>query len=167
MPKVTKAVAHLSEEAILKRVKRTKGFWKVQKWLAILIATIDPSPASKIAMHTGLAEQTVHNLISAYNRRGPEVVEGRGRANRGRAYMTLEEEAEFLEPFFGQASVGRIATVREIHEQWQKRLGCLVHVTSVYRLLRRHGWRKIVPRPVHVQGSEEKQEEFKKNSRTK
>ena len=65
MAKVTKAVRHLSEEEILSRMKRKVGFWRVQKWLAILIATVDPCPAQKIAKHTGLAEQTIHNLISS------------------------------------------------------------------------------------------------------
>ncbi|MGC8603344.1 MAG: hypothetical protein ACP5VS_06630 [Desulfomonilaceae bacterium] len=36
MAKVTNAERHLSEEEILKRMKRTVGFWRVQKWLAIL-----------------------------------------------------------------------------------------------------------------------------------
>jgi predicted transcriptional regulator len=89
MAKVTRAVHHLSEEEILKRIKRRVGFGRVQKWLAILIATIDPCPAGKIARHTGLAEQTVHNLISAYNRLGPLALEGPGKGNRWRAYLSM------------------------------------------------------------------------------
>ena len=111
MTKVTRAVPHLSEEEIFKRIKQTRGFWRVQKWLAILIATVDPCPAVEIARHTGLAEQTIHNLISSYNR-----------------------------------------------------LGHSAHLISVYRLLKRHRWRKIVPRPEHVGAREESQDEFKKNS---
>jgi transposase len=164
MAKVTKAVRHLSEEEILSRMKRTVGFWRVQKWLAILIATVDPCPAQKIARHTGLAEQTIHNLISSYNRLGPQALEGPGKGNRGRAYLSLEEEAEFLKPFFERAAIGRIATAREIRKALEKRLGCSTHITSVYRLLKRHGWRKLVPRPVHAEAREERQAEFKKNS---
>jgi transposase len=164
MAKVTKAVRYLSEEEILSRMKRTVGFWRVQKWLAILIATVDPCPAQKIARHTGLAEQTIHNLISSYNRLGPQALEGPGKGNRGRAYLSLEEESEFLEPFFEGAAIGRIATAREIRKALEKRLGCSAHITSVYRLLKRHGWRKLVPRPVHAEAREERQAEFKKNS---
>ena len=164
MAKVTKAEHHLSEEEILKRMKRTVGFWRVQKWLAILIATVDPCPARQIAQHTGLAEQTIHNLISSYNRLGPQALEGPGKGNRGRAYLSLEQEAEFLKPFFERAATGRIATAREIHKALEKHLNCSAHITSVYRLLKRHGWRKIVPRPVHAEARVERQEEFKKNS---
>ncbi len=164
MAKVTKAEPHHSEEEILKRIKRTVGFWRVQKWLAILIATVDPCPAQEIARRTGLAEQTIHNLISSYNRLGPQALEGPGKGNRGRAYLSLEKEAEFLKPFFERASTGRIATAREIHKALEKRLGCSAHITSVYRLLNRHRWRKIAPRPVHAEARMERQEEFKKNS---
>ena len=164
MAKVTKAEPHLSEEEILKRIKRTVGFWRVQKWLAVLIATVDPCLAREIARHTGLAEQTIHNLISSYNRLGPQALEGPGKGNRGRAYLSLEQEAEFLKPFFERAATGRIATASEIHKALEKRLGCSAHVTSVYRLLKRHRWRKVVPRPVHAEARMEQQEEFKKNS---
>lgn len=164
MAKVTKAVRHLSEDEILSRMKRTVGFWRVQKWLAILIATVDPCPAQKIAKHTGLAEQTIHNLISSYNRLGPKALDGPGKGNRGRAYLSLEEEQVFLKPFFERAATGRIATAREIHKALEKRLGCSAHITSVYRLLKRHGWRKLAPRPVHVEARKERRAEFKKNS---
>ena len=70
MAKVTKAVRRLSEEEILSRMKRTVGFWRVQKWLAILIATVDPCPAVEIARHTGLGEQTIHLPFRARRRVG-------------------------------------------------------------------------------------------------
>ena len=88
MGRVSKAKAHLTEEEIQRRVHGTVGFWKVQKWLVILNATVDPRPAREIALHIGLAEQTVRNLISRYNRFGPQVVEGKGKGGRRRSYTT-------------------------------------------------------------------------------
>jgi Winged helix-turn helix len=35
----------------------------------------------------------------------------------------------------------------------------------MYRLLNRHGWRKLVPRPVHPKANKEEQEQFKKTLR--
>jgi len=162
MTKVTRAVPHLSEEEILKSIKQTRGFGRVQKWLAILIATVDSCPAVEIARHTGLAEQTIHNLISSYNRLGSQALEGPGKGNRGRAYLSLEEEVGFLMPFFERAAAGRIATAREIHKALEKRLGHSAHLTSVYRFLKRHGWRKIVPRPEHVGAREDARRNLKK-----
>jgi len=162
MGKVTKVVPYLTVEEIMERMKQTVGFWRVQKWLVILNATVDPRPAKLVALHTGLAEQTVHNLVSSYNRHGPRIMKAPGKGGRRRAYRSLEDERAFLEPFFKKAVTGQIATVAEIRIEWEKALGRKVHKTTVYRLLDRHEWRKAVPRPFHEQAKAEEQEAFKK-----
>lgn len=164
MGKLTRAIGHLTEEEILDRMKATTGFWRVQKWLVILNATVDPRPAKDIARHVGLAEQTVHNLISAYNRLGPESVEGPGKGGRRRSCLSFEEEMRFLEEFKQAAFTGQVATAAQIKQALEQRLGRSVHKTTVYRMLNRHGWRKIVPRPVHVESRKQEQEAFKKTS---
>ena len=162
MGKVTQVVSHLTVEEIMERMKQTVGFWRVQKWLVILNATVDPRPAKLVALHTGLAEQTVHNLVASYNRHGPKIMEGPGKGGRRRAYRNLHEEQAFLEPFFKKALTGQIVTVAEIKLEWEKVLGRKVHKTTVYRLLERHEWRKVVPRPFHEQAKADEQEAFKK-----
>jgi transposase len=162
MGKITKSILHLSKEEIQERIKATVGFWRVQKWLVVWNALVAPRPAKEIALHTGLAEQSVHNLISRYNRLGPEAVEGPGKGGRRRSYLSWDEEASFLESFRKAALTGQIATATEIKEALEKRLGHKVHKTMVSRLLKRQGWRKLVPRPFHVDADKEKQEAFKK-----
>jgi transposase len=164
MGKVTKSIAHLSKEEVQAKIKTTVGFWRVQKWLVIWNALVDPRPAGEIALHTGLAEQSVHNLISRYNRLGPEAVEGPGKGGRRRYYLSWDAEVVFLESFKQAALTGQIATVAEIKEALERRLGNRVHKTTVYRLLKRHGWRKLVPRPFHVDADKQEQETFKKTS---
>ena len=164
MGKITKSIPHLSKEEIQERIKATVGFWRVQKWLVIWNALVDPRPAGEIALHAGLAEQSVHNLISRYNRLGPEAVAGPGKGGRRRSYLSWEEEASFLESFRHAALTGKIATAAEIKVALERRLGQKVRKTTVYRLLKRHGWRKLVPRPFHVDTVKAEQEAFKKTS---
>ena len=164
MAKVTKSIPHLSKEEIQDRIKATVGFWRVQKWLVIWNALVDPRPAGEIALHTGLAEQSVYNLISRYKRLGPETVEGPGKGGRRRSYLSWDEEASFLESFRQAALTGQIVTVAEIKAALERRIGQKVHKTTVYRLLKRQGWRKVVPRPFHVDADKEGQEAFKKTS---
>jgi transposase len=164
MGKVTKSHPHLSKEEIQERIRATVGFWRVQKWLVIWNALVDPRPAGEIALHTGLAEQSVHNLISLYNRLGPKVVEGPGKGGRRRSYLSWDEEGSFLASFKQAALTGQIATAAEIKEAIEKRIGHQVHKTMVYRLLQRQGWRKLVPRPFHVDADKEEQAAFKKTS---
>ena len=89
MGNVTKAASYLSEEEIFKKIKETVGFWRVQKWLVIWNAMVDPRPASQIALHTGLAIQTVHNLISNYNRIGPAAIETPGKGGEAKSLPFL------------------------------------------------------------------------------
>jgi len=162
MGKVTKSNPHLSKEEIQERIKATVGFWRVQKWLVIWNALVDPRPAGEIALHTGLAEQSVHNLISRYNRLGPDAVGGPGKGGWRRSYLSWDEEALLLESFKQAALTGQIATVAEIKAALEKRIGHKIHKTTVYRLLKRQGWRKVMPRPFHVDADKEEQEAFKK-----
>lgn len=163
MTKQTKVKPHLSEDEIREKIKETVGFWRVQKWLVILNAQIDPRPAREIGLHTGLATQTVHNLVSLYNRFGLKAIETPGKGGRKHSYLSFVKEADFLKSFEEKAITGQIATANEIKGALEKRIGHMVHKTTVYRMLKRHGWRKVVPRPFHVDSKKEEQESFKKN----
>jgi transposase len=164
MGRVTKATGHLSEREIRERMKEAKSNTVVRKWLAILHALVDPSPAVEIAAHTGFAKGTIHNLISDYNRYGPDVVEGPGRGGRRNAHMSREAEGDFLAPFFDMAKRGHIVIGAQIGRALEEHLGCQLHHSVVYRFLERNQWRKVVPRPAHIQSRQQVQQEFKKNS---
>lgn len=84
---------------------------------------------------------------------------------RRRAYLTFEEEKEFLSGFFEVASRGGILVVSDVRTALEEKLGHKVAETTVYRLLERHGWRKIVPRRRHPKANKSAQEGFKKNSK--
>ncbi len=158
---------HLSEDEIKEKIKETVGFWRVKRWLVIWNALVDPRPARDIALHVGLSEQTVHNLVSKYNRFGSVAIETSGKGGHKRSYLSLEEESDFLKSFEDKASSGQIATANEIKKAYENKVGHGVHETTVYRMLKRHGWRKVMPRPFHVDSKKDEQESFKKNSPNK
>ena len=85
------------------------------------------------------------------------------RGGRRRAHMTPEEEVAFLEPFFEKAAEGGILVVSEIKQALDTYLGRKVALSSIYNLLHRHGWRKIVPDKRHPKADVEAQEDWKKN----
>ena len=76
--------------------------------------------------------------------------------------MSLEQERSFLQPFFARAAQGEITTAEEIQRAFEAEVKHAVHITSIYRLLDRHGWRKLVPRPRHPKAKPEAQAAFKK-----
>lgn len=167
MGKISKVSAHLSANEVEERIKKTVGFWKVQKWLVIYNGLVDPRPAKEIAKHTGLATGTVHNIISKYNKEGLKAIETHGKGGRRKSYMDLESEETFLEGFREKAGKGEVVTIKEIKQAYEKQVGKKVYKSTIYRLLRRHGWRKLMPRPYHKERDVEAQASFKKTSERK
>jgi transposase len=85
---------------------------------------------------------------------------------RRRSVMTLEEEVEFLSTWEAEAVSGGVLSVPRIHAALTKRLGCNIAISTTYRLLARHKWRKVQPDTKHPKSDPAAQDEFKKNSRS-
>jgi transposase len=164
MGRVTKAVEHLRVEEIDVRIKQCTEPWRIRRWQVIRCALVHPKPAAEIALEVGLARQTVHNLVAAYNRQGPPVVETLGHGQRQRAYLSLARECAVVNKFLRQSAKGQVSTGTQIKPALEKAIGQRIHKTTVYRILQRHQWRKVVPRPRHPQASAEEQAAFKKTS---
>lgn len=162
MSKITRAKAHLTNQDIQKKIKSTVGFWRVQKWLIIHNAFNHPRHSQEIADHLSVSISLVHKTISEYNRYGAASIDTKGKGGRYHSYLTSKEEQIFMEGFISQAQKGQIATAGQIKEAYEKRIGKNVHKTTIYRLLDRNGWRKVVPLPHHPQKDRQAQEDFKK-----
>jgi transposase len=93
------------------------------------------------------------------------LAQSKGSGGRRRSHLSIEEEKEFLEAFIKQARSGGILIVSGIHAALEARLGHKVSLASVYNLLHRHDWRKLVPNKRHVKADPVAQEAWKKNSR--
>jgi hypothetical protein len=77
-----------------------------------------------------------------------EVLIGKGRGGRRRANLSLEQEEMLLSDFFDKAKTGGVLVVNDVKVAYEKALGHGVPKSTVYRMLARHGWRKIAPRPL-------------------
>jgi len=86
------------------------------------------------------------------------------RGGRRHAYLTAEQEAEFLRPYLEQAAGGGVLIVPPLKAALERRLRRPVAASSVYRLLHRHGWRKLAPDKRHPQADVAAREAWKKNS---
>jgi transposase len=163
MARVSYAAAHLPIEEVKQRLKTDPRPWCRQRWLIMYNALVEPRKAEDIARHCGVSKATAHDVISTYNRLGVAAVETAGKGGRRREYLTLKEEEQFLAPFFTRAESGEIATVTQIQQAFEARIGHEVDDSTIYRLLNRHGWRKLMPRPRHPQADLQAQDQFKKN----
>jgi hypothetical protein len=123
---VTSALQHLSEFEVSIRLRQTTGR-EQRRWLVVWNALVDPRPASEIAIHTDVSVSTVHNVISRYNRLGPQAIEGCENGIRRRCYLSKDREAEFLKPFLEIAPTGEICVVGPIKQALEEFLGHPVH----------------------------------------
>jgi transposase len=110
----------------------------------------------------GVSKGWVCQLRTRFIRTGGKCTSKRG--GRHRENMSQEEETAFLAPFIDKAINGGILVVGEIKQALDAHLGRKVALASVYNLLHRHNWRKLVPDKRHPQADPVAQEEWKKNS---
>ncbi len=165
--RVTRAAAHYSLEEVKRRMKMDPRFWVRERWAIIYHALIAPRKAEEIARDIGVSVTTVRRVISTYKRLGLAAIETSGKGGRRHEYMSLEQERRFLQPFFAQAERGEIATAEQIQQAFEAEVKHEVHITSIYRLLDRHGWRKLVPRPRHPKANAAEQDAFQKKTSSK
>ncbi|VOM71576.1 transposase [Streptococcus pneumoniae] len=63
--------------------------------------------------------------------------------------MTVGEEKAFLARHLKAAEAGEFVTIDALFQAYKKELGRSYTRDAFYQLLKRHGWRNIMPRPEH------------------
>lgn len=164
MARVTRVAPHLTLEEVKHKLDTATAPWLRQRWLVIYTALLHPRTAQEIAVQIGVSRPFVSKISSLYKRFGPHGLETVGPGGRRNEYLSKQEEIAFLAPFIERAAQGEIVTAKLIQEAFEQRLGHEVDESTMYRLLQRHGWRKVMPRPVHPEADPEAQEAFKKTS---
>lgn len=66
-----------------------------------------------------------------------------------RRNMSIEEERAFLEPYKKQAEQGHLTEVSAMKRAYEDKVGHTIGGSQIYYVLRRHGWRKVMPRSKH------------------
>jgi transposase len=146
------------------RLKRADSPVEYQRIQCVLIRATLGSSAAQIAQLLGWSTATVHVLHSRWASEGDAIFDVRGRGGRHHQHLTPNEEAVLLAPFVERAQAGGMLTVAEIARAYQNRTGKAVAPSTIYRLLERHGWRKVVPRPRHPKADVAAQAAFKKTA---
>ena len=83
---------------------------------------------------------------------------------RNHAKASLEQEAGALDEVMVGANEGQILVIPQLKPLIEQRLGQTMALSTVYRMLARHGWRKLAPDTRHSKGDPLVREDWKKNS---
>jgi transposase len=154
----------LSTEDLQAWVREAPDKGAYQRRLAIWLTAVERLPAHRVAESLCVSKQAVWLWIAQYNEQGPEGLRRAGRGGRRWAWLAWEEEVRFLAKHQQDAARGQILTAPQLRTELAKLTARRVSLAYVYRLLHRHGWRKLGPRPRHPQAQPTVQERFKKNS---
>ena len=150
------------EEVARARELRDKAatVMELRKALSVLLmaeAGLDSGRTSEIL---GISERTVFRNRSSVSHQDEQKRNTWG--GRRHYSMSIEEEREFLCPWEARAIEGGVLSVPPMHAALVEGLGRSIPISTTYRLLARHGWRKVQPDTRHPKSKPAVQEEFKK-----
>lgn len=153
------------------RVLELEGFRKIKwpgeefrRFLCVWLRVDRNLSPAEIARILGWHPITVRTTQQEFIKHGVASLEEKPRGGRRRQLMSLEDEQAFLAGFAERAKEGSLLVVGDVHAALEARLGRKVAESTTYRLLKRHGWRKVVPRPFHPKRNPEAAEGFKKGA---
>jgi transposase len=153
----------LSEEELAIWVREASTKDAYQKRLTIWFTHLRHS-AADVADLLQISKPAVWLWVGQYNRMGPQGLSRKGRGGRRWSFLSWEDEERLLQGWESRAIRGEILTAPQLLGEVEKAVGRAVSVDYVYRLLHRHRWRKLGPRPRHVKADRRAQADFKKTS---
>ena len=145
----------------LKQAETKTEFQRVQcLWLRAALGL----SADEVALAVGWAPTSVRRVQARYLREGEEVLHEAARGGRRHENLSEEAERQLLEAFLASAAQGGVLEVKPIQAAYEAAVGHAVAKSTVYRMLARHDWRKIAPRPQHAKADPGAQVAFKKTT---
>jgi transposase len=133
---------------------------------AILLPALANTTLEQTAVLLGVGRASVPRLQQRFRKGLAPGGVSRSWGGRRRASMTVEAEEAFLAPWAERARSAGVLVVSPLRAALAEKLGRRkVAASVVYRLLARHGWRKVAPDTRHPKSDPAAQAEWKKNSR--
>jgi transposase len=148
-------------ERLKKALKREKDF-PVRQRIQMVLLREDGKTQPEISELIGVSLSTVNRAHMAYDNGGVSALRPKPTGGRRNENMKLEEEKAFLAKFAKAAAAGELLNVSELKIAYEKAIGRPTSNSTVYNLLARHQWRKVMPRPCHPDRNVEAQNAFKK-----
>jgi transposase len=151
------------EEAVkIREARKANKDKRIDRRLQVLLLRAEGKRASEIAEVCQYNKKGISRIVSRYNKFGLEAMYNNNYKGNRRNLTFLQEE-EMLKEFERSANAGQMITTGEMKAAYEKRIGHKSGGSTIYMLLKRHGWRKVMPRSKHPdKASEEAIEASKK-----
>ncbi len=148
----------------IKAVRKQNQNKKIEKRLQVLVMHGEGKTQKEMQAATGFSRSYVNKIIKTYLEEGISAV-GEAHYKGNRRNMSIEEEEALLAPFIAEAEAGQMVEVSKIKAAYVEKVGHEIGGGQIYYVLKRQGWRKVMPRSQHPnKASEEAMEASKKLS---
>lgn len=127
---------------------------RTSKKLCIVLKRFSGISIAETAKQMNCSESKVKRLVAEYKKCGLEVfMQSKYKGNH--RSLSEAEENEILSYFKKKAESGQIVTGQEIKKAFDERIGKDTGRGYIYMVLKRHGWRKVMPRSRHPKKANE------------
>ena len=148
----------------LKEALRGKGRPEQRQRIQMVLLRESGMTQPAIAEAMGVSLSTVNRAHMAYDHGGLKALKPKAIGGRQRENMTLAEEKALLNRFAKAAGAGEMLNIHDLKAAYEKAIGHETSNSTIYNLLARHGWRKLMPRPFHPKRNIAAQNSFKKTA---
>ena len=132
----------------IKAARKVNQNKKIEKRLQVLEMHGEGKSQKEIQEITGFCRSYINKIVKTYLEEGIAAV-GESHYQGNRRNLSIEEEAEILAPFAEAAAAGHMIEVSRIKAAYVERVGHSIGNGQIYYVLKRQGWRKVMPRSQH------------------
>lgn len=144
---IRKKISKEQYENVLKAIKKNKHK-KIDRKLQIIKLRYEGLSNIDISKKLNCCQSTISKIVSTFLRESLEEFSKLNYRGNNRS-LTEEEEDEILKEFNEKSEKGQIVTVKEIKAAFDKKIGKDTGRGYIYMLLKRKGYRKVMPRNKH------------------
>ena len=149
---------------IANAIKHSASSAESRRIQCVYFAILHPEKtAAQIGKMTLYSTHQVKTIHKKYRNGGLDALAD-NRGGRYREHLTIDQERELLTPFEQQCRNGSMVVASEVKKAYEQKVGTEVAESTIYRMLDRQGFRKIVPYRRHQKADKQVQEVFKKTS---
>ncbi|MCW5766761.1 MAG: winged helix-turn-helix domain-containing protein [Phycisphaeraceae bacterium] len=145
-------------------MKSTDNLDEFRSALAVLLPAKVGLTLERTAEMLGVGTASINRMQARVRSGRTSGSATRNWGGRRQSLLTREEEVEFLKPWAEQARDAGLLVLSPIRAALAQRVGRPVKASVVWRLLARHGWRKVAPDTRHPRNDPRVMQAWKKNS---
>lgn len=156
----------ISPLTIKEKMQAATSISDYKRWQIIYSVCSYSVDAEYLSDITGYSKASIYSIVQSFNKSKNLDISSKQKGGRRRELMSVEQERELMTSFESKALKGQILSGNDVRKIVEQKINKVVSDDYIWDLFKRNGWTKHSPRPHHPNKDIEKQEEFKKNSKT-